>query len=150
MNRHCAMDNKETAEKRKGEGKGPDVAHSLKLWLFVRLFSVHVLQDHINFTALFAQLTGIYNRYSLGTLRTNTIYPCCVLTWQYLILYVCSAQNHTNRMTTEEERLARLRRVLHSLATRVPKVILTRVESTFPVLKNQAVSVKHSIMYLYQ
>jgi type II secretory pathway component PulJ len=67
-----------------------------------------------------------------------------VLTEQYLILYVCSAQNNTSRMTTEEERLARLRRVLHSLATRVPKVILTRVECTFPVLKNQAVSVKHS------
>jgi hypothetical protein len=60
MNWHCAMDSKETAEKRKGEGKGPDVAHSLKLCLFVRLFSVHVLRDHINFTAIIAQLTGIY------------------------------------------------------------------------------------------
>jgi hypothetical protein len=31
MNRHCAMDKKETAEKQKDEGKGPDVEHSLKL-----------------------------------------------------------------------------------------------------------------------
>jgi hypothetical protein len=46
-------------------------------------------------------------------------------------------------MTTEEERLSELRRVLHSLATRVPKVILTRVECIFPVLKIRAVSVKH-------
>jgi hypothetical protein len=73
-----------------------------------------------------------------------------LLTGQYLILYVCSVQNNTSRMTTEEERLARLRRVLHSLATRVPKVILNRVECTFPVLKNQAVSVKRSIMNIYQ
>ncbi|XP_023722659.1 zinc finger protein OZF isoform X2 [Cryptotermes secundus] len=40
-------------------------------------------------------------------------------------------------MTSEEERLARLRRTLHSLATRVPKIILKPVDSTFPVLKNQ-------------
>jgi hypothetical protein len=53
-------------------------------------------------------------------------------------------------MTSEEERLARLRRTLHSLATRVPKVILTLVDWTFPVLKNKAVSVMHSIMNLYQ
>jgi hypothetical protein len=49
-------------------------------------------------------------------------------------------------MTSEEERLARLRRMLHSLATRVPKIILTRVDWTFPVLKNKAVSVMHPIM----
>jgi hypothetical protein len=60
--------------------------------------------------------------------------------------YVCSAQNNTRRMTGEEELLARLRRTLHSLATRVPTIILTRVDWTFSVLKNQAVSVMHSIM----
>jgi hypothetical protein len=43
-------------------------------------------------------------------------------------------------MTSEEERLARLRRTLHSLATLVPKIILTRVEWRSPVLKNKAVS----------
>jgi hypothetical protein len=53
-------------------------------------------------------------------------------------------------MTSEEERLARLRRTLHSLATRVPKIILKRVESTFPVLKKKAVSVMHYITKLYQ
>jgi hypothetical protein len=31
MNGHCAVDKKETAEKQKGEGKGPDVEHPLKL-----------------------------------------------------------------------------------------------------------------------
>jgi hypothetical protein len=48
-------------------------------------------------------------------------------------------------MTSEEERLAGLRRTLHSLATRVPKIILKRVDSTFPILKNNAVSVMHYI-----
>jgi hypothetical protein len=52
-----------------------------------------------------------------------------------------SAQNNTRRMTSEEERLARLRRMLHSLATRVPKIILKRVDSTFPALKIKTVSV---------
>ncbi|XP_023706773.1 gastrula zinc finger protein XlCGF7.1-like [Cryptotermes secundus] len=46
-------------------------------------------------------------------------------------------------MASEEVRLSRLRRTLHSLATRVPKIILTRVDWTFPALKNQA-SVKLS------
>jgi hypothetical protein len=55
--------------------------------------------------------------------------------------YVCSIESDAMRMTNEEERLVRLRRTLHSLATRVPKVILKRVECTFPVLKNRAVSV---------
>jgi hypothetical protein len=41
-------------------------------------------------------------------------------------------------MASEEERLAGLRRTLHSLATRVPKIILTLVDSTFPVLKERA------------
>jgi hypothetical protein len=52
-------------------------------------------------------------------------------------------------MTSEEGRLARLRRTLHSLATRVPKIILTRVDWTLPVLKNKAISVMHPIMNLY-
>jgi hypothetical protein len=63
---------------------------------------------------------------------------------------MCSAQNNTRRMTSDEERLARLRRTLHSLATRVPKIILKRVDSTLPVLKNNAVSVMHYITKLYQ
>ncbi|XP_023704745.1 zinc finger protein OZF isoform X1 [Cryptotermes secundus] len=48
------------------------------------------------------------------------------------------AQNNTRSMTSEEVRLARLRRTLHSLATRFPKIILKRVDSAFPVLKNKA------------
>jgi hypothetical protein len=60
-------------------------------------------------------------------------------------LYVCSIESDAIRMTNEEERLARLRRTLHSLATRVPKVILKRVDCTFPVLKNRAVSVMNLI-----
>jgi hypothetical protein len=52
-------------------------------------------------------------------------------------------------MTSEEERLARLRRTLHSLATRVPKIILTPVDWTFPVLKNKAVSAMRPIMNLH-
>jgi hypothetical protein len=67
-----------------------------------------------------------------------------------MYMYVCSAQNNTRSMTIEERRLARLRRTLHSLATRVPKIILTRVDRTFPVLKGKAVSVMHSIVNLYQ
>jgi hypothetical protein len=47
------MDNRETAEKRKVEGKGPDVAHSLKLLLFVSIFSVHVLEYLIILFCLF-------------------------------------------------------------------------------------------------
>jgi hypothetical protein len=31
MNGQCAMDRKETAEEQKGEGKGTDAEHSLKL-----------------------------------------------------------------------------------------------------------------------
>jgi hypothetical protein len=53
-------------------------------------------------------------------------------------------------MTSEEERLAKLQRTLHSLATRVPEIILTRVDWTFSVLKNTAVSVLHPIRNLYQ
>jgi hypothetical protein len=72
------MDRKETAEKQKGEGKGPDVEHSLKLWLFVSIFSVQVLKYLIHFIALFAQLADIYIYIymylpSLGTLRTNVV-----------------------------------------------------------------------------
>jgi hypothetical protein len=52
-------------------------------------------------------------------------------------------------MTSEEERFVRLRRTLHSLATRVPKIILTRVDWTFPVLKNKTVSVMHPAVNLY-
>jgi hypothetical protein len=78
------------------------------------------------------------------------IFPCRPLTCQCLILYVFSAQNNERRMRSEEERLARLRRTLHSLASRVPKIILTRVDWTFPVLQSKAVSVKRSIMKLYQ
>jgi hypothetical protein len=62
---------------------------------------------------------------------------------------MCSAQNNTTSMTSEEERLARLRRTLHSLATRVPKIILTRVDLKFPALKNKAVSVMHLIVNIY-
>ncbi|XP_023703792.1 zinc finger protein 660-like [Cryptotermes secundus] len=47
-------------------------------------------------------------------------------------------KNNKRRMASEEERLARLRMTLHSLATRVPKIILIRVDWTFPALKNQA------------
>jgi hypothetical protein len=65
------------------------------------------------------------------------------------MLYVCSAENNT-RMTGEEERLVRLRRILHFLAVQVPKLILTGADWTFPVLKNQAVSFMHSITHLYQ
>jgi hypothetical protein len=54
------MDKKETAEKQKGEGKGPDVKHSLKLLAFVSIFWVHVLKYLISFIALFAQLAEIY------------------------------------------------------------------------------------------
>jgi hypothetical protein len=143
------MDRKETAEEQKGEGKGTDAEHSLKLWLFVSTFWVHVLKYLINFIALFAQLSEIYICTDpVSEHYGQILFSCCLVTWQYLILYVCSAQNNTSRMTTEEERLSRLRRVLHSLATRVPKIILTRVECTFPVLKNQAVSVKRSIVNL--
>jgi hypothetical protein len=53
-------------------------------------------------------------------------------------------------MTSEEGRLARLRRTLHSLESQVPKIILTLVDWTFPVQKNKAVRVIHPIMYLYQ
>jgi hypothetical protein len=53
-------------------------------------------------------------------------------------------------MTSEEERLERLGRTLHSLATRVQKIIRTRVDWTIPVLKNEAVSVPYSIKNLYQ
>jgi hypothetical protein len=38
------MDSRETAEKYKGEGKGPDIEYSLKILHFVSIFSVHVLQ----------------------------------------------------------------------------------------------------------
>jgi hypothetical protein len=93
---------------------------------------IHILQYHIN-NARFELLT-----------RSGTV-CCCLLTCQCLILYVCSAQNNTRRMASEEERLARLRRTLHSLATRVPKVILTRVDCTFPVLKSDAVNLMHLI-----
>jgi hypothetical protein len=63
---------------------------------------------------------------------------------------VYSEQNNLRSMTSEEERLERLRRTLHSLANRIPKIILTRVDWTFPVLKNKAVSVTHPIMNLYK
>jgi hypothetical protein len=54
------MDDKETAYKQKGEGKGPGVEHSLKLWLFVSIVSVHVIQYLIKFIVLLTQLAGIY------------------------------------------------------------------------------------------
>jgi hypothetical protein len=89
--------------------------------------------------------------FSMFTLLTRSdIFCFCLLTRHCLILYVCSAQSNTRSMTSEEGRLARLRRTLHSLATRVPKVILTRVDRTFPVLKRKTVSVMHSVLYLYQ
>jgi hypothetical protein len=40
-----------------------------------------------------------------------------------------------------EERLGRLQRILHSLATRVPRVLLQRVEEMFPSLRETMVSV---------
>jgi hypothetical protein len=40
-----------------------------------------------------------------------------------------------------EERLARLLRTLHSLATRIPKIVLRRAEDIFPSLQTGMVSV---------
>jgi hypothetical protein len=100
-------------------------------------FSIHILQYRMKIS-----------RFTV--LTKNDLFSWYLLTCQCLIIYVCSAQNITRRMSSEEERLARLRRMLHSLATRVPKIILTRVDWIFPVPKNKAVSVIHSIMDLYQ
>jgi hypothetical protein len=50
-------------------------------------------------------------------------------------------------MESEKERLVKLLKTLHSLATRVPEVILTPVDCTFPVLKSQGVSVMHVFNY---
>jgi hypothetical protein len=102
-------------------------------------FPIHVLEYRIRFAC-----------FSFLARSSTRIFPCYLLQCQCLILYVCSAQNNTKRLASEEERLARLRRTLHSLATRVPKIILTRVDSTFSLLKNKAVSGMHSIINLYQ
>jgi hypothetical protein len=99
-------------------------------------FSIHVLKFRIKISCFTA-------------ITKNDIFSWYLLTFQSLIIYVCSAQNITRRMSSEEERLARLRRTLHSLATRVPKIILTPVDWIFPVLKIKAVSVTHSVMDLY-
>jgi hypothetical protein len=40
----------------------------------------------------------------------------------------------------EDERMSRLKRTLHSLATRVPRIVLKRVELMFPGLNERAVS----------
>jgi hypothetical protein len=98
--------------------------------------SIHFLQYRIKIS-------------SFTFLARSDILYICLFPCGFLILYVCSTQSNTRSMTSEEERLARLRRTLHSLATRVPKIILTRVDRTFPVLKNQAVSVMHSILCIY-
>jgi hypothetical protein len=98
-------------------------------------FPIHILDYHIKIS-LFTLLT-----------KSNK-FSCYLLTCKLLISYMCSAQNNTRRMTNEEERLAKLRRTLHCLATRVPKIILKRVDSTFPVLKDKVVSAMRSIMEL--
>jgi hypothetical protein len=43
------------------------------------------------------------------------------------------------------ERLLRLKKILHSLATRVPKIILQRVEEVYPALKESLVSVVYFV-----
>jgi hypothetical protein len=40
-----------------------------------------------------------------------------------------------------DEHLVRLRKISHSLATRVPKIILQRVEEVYPAVKESLVSV---------
>jgi hypothetical protein len=40
-----------------------------------------------------------------------------------------------------DERLLSLKKILHFLATRVPKIILQRVEEEYPALKESLVSV---------
>jgi hypothetical protein len=40
-----------------------------------------------------------------------------------------------------DEQVLNLKEILHSLATRVPKIILQRVEEIFPSLKESVVSV---------
>jgi hypothetical protein len=41
----------------------------------------------------------------------------------------------------EDERMSRLKRTLHSLATRVPRIVLKRVELMFPGLNKGVVSI---------
>jgi hypothetical protein len=91
-------------------------------------FSIHMVQYDIRISR-FVFLT------------VGDIFPCCLITCQCVILCVFSPQKNTRSMTSEEERLPRLRRTLHSLATRVSKIILIWVDSTFPVLKVKALSV---------
>lgn len=45
-----------------------------------------------------------------------------------------STFQYTQRSNSEEERLAKLHRILHSLATRIPRVLLKRVEEVYPAL----------------
>lgn len=42
-----------------------------------------------------------------------------------------------------EVQIPRFKRILHSLATRVPKILLQQIDEVFPSLKNSAVSVTH-------
>lgn len=67
----------------------------------------------------------------------------CVLNGLYA---VCSLSNYkptaysTEAAVNEAERIARLMRTLHSLATRIPRVVLKRVETIFPALRKKLVS----------
>jgi hypothetical protein len=106
--------------------------HGTWLWQGSNI-SIHLLKYRIKFS-------------SFTFLAQMDIFYFCLLTCQCLILYVCSAQSDTRGMTSEEERLARLRRTLHSLAKRIPKIILIRVDCSYRVLKDQVVSVMYSII----
>jgi hypothetical protein len=58
-----------------------------------------------------------------------------------------STFQYTQRSNSEEERLAKLHRILHSLAIRIPRILLKRVEEVFPTLN--LVSVNHRIEYSF-
>jgi hypothetical protein len=99
------------------------------------------------FLDLYPYFPSITISYQYFSARSHMI-PFCLLMCHWLILYVCLAQNNRRRMTNKEERLVTLGRTLHSLATRVPKIILTRVDWTFPVLENKAVSMYIRRIYM--
>jgi hypothetical protein len=54
-----------------------------------------------------------------------------------------SLYQYTQHSDSEEERLAKLKRILNSFATRIPIVLLKRVEEVYPDLN--VVSVNHHV-----
>jgi len=70
----------------------------------------------------------------------NRVY-CCVSESTSVEGILNQLLKQQSPIMNEDERMSRLKRTLHSLATRVPRIVLKRVELMFPGLNKGVVSI---------